>query len=36
MLRGAGTAALEKYDTNQDGKIAGEEINASPRLAVGV
>ena len=29
---GAGTAALEKYDTNQDGKIAGEEINASPAL----
>lgn len=28
----AGTAALEQYDTNKDGKIAGEELNASPAL----
>ena len=29
---GAGTAAIEQYDTNKDGKIAGEELNACPAL----
>lgn len=28
----AGEAAIEQYDTNQDGTIAGEELNACPAL----
>jgi hypothetical protein len=32
----AGAAAMEQYDTNQDGKIAGDELNACPALRTAI